>query len=297
MSSLLYVALVVGQLRGEAPATLQIDVLPTSAVTYIDGDPMISSGRHRTGETPPLPYGREYTYHVTARATINGIPCYASQMVTVRAGETTAVRLRPVAQQTGTERNYGVTPFAPLREGAAIYANGRRITKQEARQLLTGNQADQLADDSRALRVTVIGNQRDRSPVAQDWFGSDLLADARKVAVFASYPADHPMIARYGFKTNGHPTIYIQRPDGFGPDGGDPWRMDEYPGPEALAKAVRKADAAYTGEGDKDPTKPSISAGGLAQIVGTIPLSAGFMGALGLYLLLSGANAAKKVRE
>ncbi len=134
----------------------------------------------------------------------------------------------------------------------------KTISKRQAKSLL---EAGKLMDDSALSRVTVIGPAESRKQIEADWKSHPALADLKGKFLFQSYDPNHPLIARYGFVTTGT-QVYIQRPDGLGPDGGSPWRF-EYAGAEMLAGALRDADKGYDPTKDKDPTKkPALSAAG-----------------------------------
>jgi len=73
---------------GVCPAALNVD-LPAGATLAIDGVATVTPGAHREFATPDLAPGIDYTY--TLRATIAGQTI--AKIVTVRAGEATAVKI------------------------------------------------------------------------------------------------------------------------------------------------------------------------------------------------------------
>ena len=68
--------------------------------------------------------------------------------------------------------------------------------------------AAMLEDDSAKLRLTIIGSKEERARVL-----AALPSEASRYLVKAYAPSDWA-VARAGFKTDGHPTIYVQAPDG-----------------------------------------------------------------------------------
>jgi hypothetical protein len=160
--------------------------------------------------------------------------------------------------------------------------NGRTVAKEQVDQALTGRDST-LADDSAKLRLTVIGSDIERKRVLDDLASNPALAPYKDSLVVQDYaPADWPTQA--GFVTGGHPTIYLQAPDGK-----VLYHRDDYQqGPEGLAGAVRKADPKY--DPAKDPNGnplPNLNWGDLEPYA---PL--GVLGAL--VLIATAANLMKR---
>jgi hypothetical protein len=96
------------------------------------------------------------------------------------------------------------------------------------------------------------------------------------------YDKSNPMVAKAGFKTDGHPTVYIQERDGKTLS-----RTDECATPEILAMAMAQArrNPAPNNDPKKDPdlSKPRIP--GLPDF-GSIPLMYWLAGGVVLLFLL-----------
>jgi hypothetical protein len=127
------------------------------------------------------------------------------------------------------------------------YIRGERVPRREFMETV---RAANLSDDSQAVRVTVIGPKELRQPVLE------LLAktpECQGVAIKA-YDPTHWVVTKAGFKADGQPSVYVQRPDG-----GVVARFDQQPTQPILAQAVlqakRQADPNY--DPKKDPQGPS----------------------------------------
>jgi hypothetical protein len=148
----------------------------------------------------------------------------------------------PVEGRRSREENYGVERGRLSREETFV-KDGRRVSRQEAFVALEA----EVKDDSRLLRVTVIGGDGERERVLQDLATSPQLASFRDHYLLQDYPPEHWAVAGAGFKRDGHPTIYVQAPDGAVLH-----RQDGYDGPGVLAAALRRADPAYDPSRDPD---------------------------------------------
>jgi uncharacterized protein (TIGR03000 family) len=73
-------------------ATLTV-TLPADATLAFDGRQTLSAGGLRTFDTPPLAAGKTYSYTLTATRLEGGKAATLTRKVSVRAGETTAVRI------------------------------------------------------------------------------------------------------------------------------------------------------------------------------------------------------------
>jgi hypothetical protein len=100
-----------------------------------------------------------------------------------------------------------------------------------------------LTDDSRKPRLTVIGSPDERKKAL-----AALPADVKERWLVKEYAPDHWAVRGAGFKGDGHPTVYLQAPDGKVLH-----RQDDA---DNLAAAVRKADPAYDPSKDPDLRKP-----------------------------------------
>jgi hypothetical protein len=117
---------------------------------------------------------------------------------------------------------------------------GRAVSRDEALQALRGAP---LADDSRKPRLTVIGSPEERRKVL-----AGLPDDVKERWLVKEYAPDHWAVSGAGFKADGHPTVYLQAPDGKVLH-----RQDDA---DNLAAAVRRADPAYDPNKDPDLRKP-----------------------------------------
>jgi len=80
------------QASGQTPATLVV-TLPAGAKLMIDDSPTSSTAASRVFQTPPLEPGYEYYYTLKAETMQDGKPVQVTNRATVRAGQTTSVRL------------------------------------------------------------------------------------------------------------------------------------------------------------------------------------------------------------
>jgi hypothetical protein len=116
---------------------------------------------------------------------------------------------------------------------------GRVVSREEALKAL---QAGQLTDDSKKPRLTVIGSAEERQKVL-----AGLPAEVRDRFLVKDYAPDHWAVKGAGFKTDGHPTVYVQAADGKVLH-----RQDDG---EGVVEAVRKADPNYDPRKDPDLRK------------------------------------------
>ena len=177
-----------------------------------------------------------------------------------------------VVESDGT-LNFGLSraPLKPRR-----VHNGQEISRQQLFAALKANVPDESAD----LCLTLIGPKADREHVLFDLENSPLLAAFKDKLKVQAYTPDHWAVKGSGFVTSGHPTIYCQAPDGKVLH-----RQDSYAGPEALAEALRDANAAYDPAKDPNLNAPAIP--GLAEIgklVESVPGWAWAIAALLVYL-------------
>ena len=77
---------------GDAPGTVIVS-LPADARLTFDGAATTSTSAERTFRTPPLQTGQDYTYTLRAEINRDGVASSVTQVVTVRAGETTRISL------------------------------------------------------------------------------------------------------------------------------------------------------------------------------------------------------------
>jgi hypothetical protein len=182
--------------------------------------------------------------------------------------------------------NFGLNPDKLLHDGEERYSvNGRPVTRDRVREAL---EAGGLEDDSKKLRLTLIGPEADRKQVLADLEAHPSLRPLRPGLLVQAYPPDHWAVKDAGFLTTGKPTIYVQAPSGKVLH-----RQDGYRGPEKMAEAIRKADPNYNPARDPDlnrqvtPPVPDIDLSKLPRWAWTL---AGGAGVLLLLFLLNHRN-------
>lgn len=124
-----------------------------------------------------------------------------------------------------------------------VMLNGRVTTRRQAVEALGAT----VPDTTSCRWVTVIGTGREK--VEGDWKAAPELAPYTGGTILKSYPADHWAL-RPGFALKGAPTLYVQSSDGRVLS-----HADGYDGPQALARALRKADPNYDPAKDPDLSK------------------------------------------
>jgi len=153
-----------------------------------------------------------------------------------------------------TDENFGV--LRDMIVPGRITHNGREITMGEAMGALVG----QIPDESKKFRLTVIGSHAERKSV-MDGFAQLEPALKERIAPW-SVPPDHwslkdQVSGQTVFKTDGHPTVYLQAPDGKALH-----RRDDFKGPgdfEAIRKAVKAYDASKDPDLLKTPDRATLS--------------------------------------
>jgi hypothetical protein len=127
--------------------------------------------------------------------------------------------------------------------GEQYRINGRLAAKKHAIETIEKGDGGQVPDDTKKLRLTIIGTEADQARVLADVNSHAAFASLKDKLLTQDYsPANWALSA--GFVTTGGPTIYLQAPDGK-----VLLRQDSYAGADALAEAIRKADPNY------DPTR------------------------------------------
>jgi hypothetical protein len=110
---------------------------------------------------------------------------------------------------------------------------------------------DRIPDDAKRVRLTIIGSEDEQKKVTEDLNRNPLLTPHTLHLVVRNYAPDHWHVAQAGFDTKGHPSIYLQAPDGKVLH-----HSARYEGPERLARAVvgarRIADPKYDPAKDPD---------------------------------------------
>lgn len=165
------------------------------------------------------------------------------------SGCTCAPQPNPPQQEEVGQVFFGVD--AEKLTGVERYrVNGRDCCRQDVIDALTGD--GQLTDDSGKLRLTVIGQDADRKQVLSDLASNPALTPYRDRILIQDYSPLDWAVSRVGFKTDGRPTVYIQRPDGKVLH-----RQDSYTSAADLAEALRKADPNYNPANDPNLNKPT----------------------------------------
>lgn len=158
---------------------------------------------------------------------------------------------KPTVIEQAPTQNFGMdwTPQGPAKITRHDKHGDREITRATAIKEMA---AHDIPDDSKKLRLTVIGDTATRKPVMDQW--ASVEAELKDRVVAWSVPPDHWSLkdtdtGAQVFKANGSPTVYLQAPGGQVLH-----RQDDGVGAvEAVRKAIKKYDA------DKDPDlrKPS----------------------------------------
>lgn len=134
----------------------------------------------------------------------------------------------------------------------------RSVTESDAMTALKPNPA--LPNDAALPSLTVIGEEGDCKPVSDAIKGVPALQALRNAFLFQCYRPADAMVAKYGFVTDGKPSIYFQDAAGR-----VLWRADSYPGADTLAEAIavaleqcpppRKPQPDYQPIKDPDPAR------------------------------------------
>jgi hypothetical protein len=179
------------------------------------------------------------------------------------------VKQEPDKPKEADPTNYGVD-LSKIATFPKYTINGQEIGRQEAMDAVSSGK---LPDDRKLLRLTVIGSDPECQRVV-----ADLDADpaTRAQVVVQCYAPNDCAVARYGFKCDGKPSIYLQSPDGVVLH-----RQADYAdGPAGLATAIRKAAEGY------DPSKdPDLRRALQVPGLGVLPAWAWVIGAVGILLI------------
>lgn len=168
------------------------------------------------------------------------------------------------------EENFGIdcnklkSPLQPLYK-----INGVPVSREDCRQAMSRG----LPDDAGKLWLTIIGSKEERDKVM-----ADIPPDVKSAVRLNSYaPSDWP-VKDAGFVTSGHPTIYLQAPDGK-----TIHRQDDYRGVGDF-EAIRRAVKDYDPKKDRDMRNPAP--GGNTNMLFVI----GGVAALVIFLLKRGTT-------
>lgn len=155
-------------------------------------------------------------------------------------------RPKPLAAiSEGENLNFGVGLHA-LSHSSQYRLNGRVVPRADALAALDRPSADH------AWRLTIVGDLALRQQVRADWATHPALATWRNRLQVQDYDPTTWAVADVGMA----PGLTLQGPAQSDGKAAVRWRMTTYPGPEALAAALRKADPTYRPELDPDPTQP-----------------------------------------
>lgn len=122
--------------------------------------------------------------------------------------------------------------------------SGREVTKDVA----TAAVGASIPDDSKSLRVTVIGEKPEREMVGQLLRRGGGCANGQ--CTIREYGPNDWEVKNSGFVTTGKPTTYVQEPEGKVIH-----RQDD---PEGVVEAVRKAKESYDSKKDPDLRKTAL---------------------------------------
>jgi uncharacterized protein (TIGR03000 family) len=213
---------------------------PPETRIFVNGQEMSGTGPERQWPTPPLEPG-EWSY--TLRA------CWQDQCVirtvSFQPGQTVHVQFSPEDFRM-PHQNFGLNlEKLHKSEEDRVLLNDRPISLRQAEDLLRNG----LPDDRHKLRLTIIGSTAERQKVRADLEGP--LAVLAQDFLIQDYPPDHWAVAQAGFVTSGHPTIYVQAPDGKVLHRQDDYQ-DGAAGLRTALEKIRKPNPDYRPERDVD---------------------------------------------
>lgn len=205
-------------------------------------------------------------------------------------GLTGAERKAAIEQRDDNKavKNFGVE-LNKLHKTKRQTINGKPVSREMLLDKLKddGREVGKLDDDSMKLPITAIGANREQ--VTRDIKEHAAFASLRDNLLVQGYAPDNWAVSKYGFKTDGKPTIYLQDRDGR-----VLLRRDDYAGgPDLLAKQVgealevarlRRRDPNYDPNRDPDGTRPIVPAAA-AAIPAPIILLAMAVAGLGIAVL------------
>ncbi len=144
----------------------------------------------------------------------------------------------------------------PSAEGFTTHRGA--VSRDQAMRLLQAGADGTLSDDSTFRHLTIIGSDAERQKVLSDLSNSPDLAEFKNALLVNAYAPDHwalhPEGSKTAFATSGHPTIYLETPDGQVLH-----HQDDYEdGASGLAGALRRAKPGYDPSKDPDLRKPPV---------------------------------------
>lgn len=153
------------------------------------------------------------------------------------------------------------------------------ITRQEAIERLLPIEAgkDDIPDDSKKFRLTVIGKPEERKPVIEAW--AQVEPELRNRVVTWSVSPDHHSLRESDsgtpkFKLDGKPGVYFTASDGQVIH-----RQDDFKGPEDF-HAIRKGVKIYDQDKDLDLRKPKPAPNPLGPNAPSLPFHPAMLAAL-----------------
>ena len=222
----------------DAPATVTV-TLPADAIVTIDGNPTIISGPIRKYVTAPIEKPGKFVFEFESQGK------KWKEEVPVIPGEETILETAPPAEITFGVETSRIVP-------GKLTQNGEEISREKARKLIQATGDAWRPSDKESPYLVVIGQPQDRAAILAD-LKDKLKAPLTKWRVQEYSPDEWP-VAGMGFKTDGKPTVYLQKANGQVMH-----RQDSYAGPDGMATAIRKADPTYDPKKDPDLLAPSIS--------------------------------------
>jgi hypothetical protein len=144
--------------------------------------------------------------------------------------------------------NFGLERDKIGDDAPAYSVNGKWCSKRDAYELI---QDKSLVDDSKKLRITVVGTEAKCTPVMTDLKSDSALKEITKDIVVRDYRPDHWHVD--GVFATGDPAIYYQQADGTVLA-----RWESYPGAQQFGEQLRKSHPDYDPKRDPDgkPTPP-----------------------------------------
>lgn len=144
------------------------------------------------------------------------------------------------------QKNFGLGWSPDPERPERCYLNGIEVDRKRAYEAIGSG----VVDDTKLLRVTVIGSEAECKQVRGAFETAPELAPHRNNVILQCYRPDHWAVADAGFKRDGKPVVYVQAPSGKVLH-----RQDEWRGPAKMAEALRKADPSYDPKKDPDLNK------------------------------------------
>ena len=221
-----------------SPAWIEV-ACPAEVMLTIQGHPMRATGPLRLFASPPLPPGQVFTYQVVAFLAGREL---AVRHVDVEAGKTSRIAI----ELDDAVVNYGVD-VEQLRNSHCPSREPEAATPSTVRRGQAPRSKPPPAHRHRRPRTIAAAPREELAGPLHDLAGDYVVQD---------YAPDHWAVAKPGFVTTGHPTIYVQEPDGR-----VLFRQDDLTGLHLNLEAVRKPSPDYKPDRDPDYRQPFGLAG------------------------------------